>query len=94
MTVEYLKTKISILRRVEYFSNGWAAQYKNKTFFYNLCNHNDDFSVQASWLFFATSSRKFPYGGIGSTVNQSKATESLRCSLDNQIFSMEAMLRI
>ena len=73
MTVEHLESKIPNLQHVEYFNDGRAYQYKNKKSFYNLSNHYDDFGVQASWSFFATSHGKSPCDSIGITVNRSAA---------------------
>ena len=35
----------------------------------NLCLHKQDFSVDAEWVFFATSHGKSPFDGIGGTVS-------------------------
>ena len=73
--MEYLKSKILNLQRVEHFNDGCAGQYSNKKSFYNLGNHYDDFGVQASWSFFSTSLGKSPC--VGGTVKQSTAMKSL-----------------
>ena len=57
-TIEVLKGLIPNLKTVEYFSDGCAAQYKNRKSFYNLCKHKTDFGIDASWSFFATSHGK------------------------------------
>ena len=67
-TLETLKGVISNLESVEYFTDGCAAQYKNKKSFYNLCKHQEDFGIRAAWSFFATSHGKSPCDGIGGTV--------------------------
>ena len=92
-TIEILQSAILDLCSVEYFSDGCAAQYKNKKSFYNLCKHESDFGVQASWSFFGTSHGKSPCDGIGGTVKRATAMESLRRPLTNQIFTVEAMMR-
>ena len=91
-TVAYLKTIMPDIALVEYFSDGCAAQYKNKKSFYNLCKHESDMGVKAVWSFFATSHGKSPCDGIGGTVKRSTAMESLRRPLENQILSVEAMM--
>ena len=37
--------------KVEYFSEGCANQYKNYNNMLNLCHHEEDFKLQASWSF-------------------------------------------
>lgn len=77
---------------MEYFTDGCAAQYKNCKSFYNLSNHVNDFGVDASWSFFATSHGKSPCDGIGGTVKRATANESLRRPLRNQITTVPKML--
>ena len=49
------KEKLPGVRKVEYFSDGCAGQYKNYKNFLNLCHHESDFGLEATWSFFATS---------------------------------------
>ena len=56
-------------KRIIYFSDGAASQYKNRRDFLDLCLHRDDFGISAEWHFSATSH------GKGSRWN-SKATSS------------------
>ena len=42
-------------KKIIYFSDGAALQYKNGKNFLNLCHHKDDFGVKAQWHFSATS---------------------------------------
>jgi len=77
---------------VEYFSDGCESQYKNKKSFYNLCMHNQDYSMQASWSFLHTNHGKPLCDRIGGTVKPATAIESLQRPLDNQILTAEAMI--
>ena len=45
-------------KKIIYFSDGAASQYKNMKNFLNLCHHKDDFGVKAEWHFSATSHGK------------------------------------
>ena len=54
----YLKSSFPNLNKIRYFSDGCAAQYKNKYNFYNLCQHEQDFTLKAQWSFFATAHGK------------------------------------
>jgi len=69
-----------------------ADQYKNRKFFQNLCEHERDFAIKASWSFFATSHGKSPCDGIGHTVKRSTAMESLQGPLENQILNINDMV--
>ena len=42
-------------KKILYFSDGAASQYKNRKNFLNLCHHEEDFGVKPEWHFLATS---------------------------------------
>lgn len=48
------------ITKIFYFSDGSAAQYKNRKNFINLTYHYEDFNCLAEWHFFATSQRQRP----------------------------------
>lgn len=73
------------LNKITYFSDGCAAQYKNRKNFVNLTHHEDDFGCKAEWHFFATSHGKGPCDGIGGSLKRSAAFASLKRPLNNQI---------
>ena len=75
--VQFLQDKFSRVDKVLCFSDGSAAQYKNRKNFVNLCYHKTDFGCQAEWHFYATSHGKGPCDGIGSTVKRLAAKASL-----------------
>jgi hypothetical protein len=75
------------LVKIKYFSDGSAAQYKNKKNFLNLCLHKSDFEVQAEWHFFATSHGKSACDGLGGTVKRLAAKASLQRPYDKQILT-------
>lgn len=70
-----------------YFSDGSAAQYKNKKNFSNLCFHKKDFEVDAEWHFFSTAHGKGPCDGVGGTVKRLATKASLQRPYDNQILT-------
>ena len=55
-------------RKICYFSDGAASQYKNRNFFINICHHENDFGIRAEWYFSATSHGKGACDGLGGTV--------------------------
>ena len=86
-----IKKKIPNVKRIEYFTDGCAGQYKNCKNFLNLTHHVEDFNLQAKWNFFATSHGKQPCDGIGGTVKRLTAKASLQRTLQNQILTPQAM---
>ena len=75
--INFLKSSHKITK-IFYFSDGCAAQYKNRKNFINLCYHKNDFDIEAEWHFFATSHGKGPCDGIGGTVKRLAARTSLQ----------------
>ena len=64
-------------KKVFYFSDGCAGQYKNCKNFKNLCHHSVDFGFEAEWLFFATSHGKGPCDGVGGFLKRMATKASL-----------------
>ena len=75
---DHLKLHHPHVRSVQYFSDGCAGQYKNFKNFMNVCLHEQEFGLAATWSFFATSHGKGPCDGIGGTVKRLARQESLR----------------
>ena len=90
-TVAQIKQLSSQVKKISYFSDGCAGQYKNCKNFINLCHHQEDFSIECEWNFFATSHGKSPCDGIGGTVKKLVAMASLQRPSNDQILSAEAM---
>jgi len=85
--IRFLIKEIEMPKKVLYFSDGCAAQYKNRKNFANLCCHEQDFGMPGEWHFFATSHGKGPCDGVGGTVKRLAARASLQRPYDNQIVS-------
>jgi hypothetical protein len=47
--VVFIKRKFSKVNSLLYFSDDCTAQYKNCENFINLCHHESDFNLSASW---------------------------------------------
>ena len=60
--------------------------------FINLCHHQQDFNMDAEWIFFATSHGKSPYDGVEGFVKCYVAKRSLQRSLHDQILSYQSVL--
>lgn len=87
--IHYLKEQmLPNLTKIFYFSDGSAAQYKNRKNFANLCHHRNDFDgINAEWHFYATAHGKGVCDGVGGTVKRLAAKASLQNPLSNQIMT-------
>ena len=65
-----LKENLPIVVKIFYFSGSCAEQYKSCKNFINLCHHQQDFNVDAEWIFFATRHGKSPCDGVGGFVKR------------------------
>lgn len=84
----YLRNYVPNLKKLYYFSDGSAAQYKNRKNFLNLCHHKEDFDgLEAEWHFYATSHGKGVCDGVGGTVKRLAAKASLQNPIENQILT-------
>ena len=89
----HLKKELPIIKKVIYFSDGAASQYKNYNNFSNVCNHENDHGLKAEWHFFATSHGKSPCDGIGGTVKRLVARASLQATVDHHILTAREMFK-
>ena len=78
--------------KIFYFSDGCAEQCKNHKNFINLCHNQQDFNMDAEWIFFATSHGKSPCDGAGGFAKCYVAKHSLQRPLHDQILSYQSML--
>jgi hypothetical protein len=68
----------SPLKKIVYFSDGSADQYKNRKTLLNIICHNENSGVPAERHFFATSHGKRAYDGVGGTLKRLAAKASLQ----------------
>ena len=74
--VDYNKENLPIVDEIFYFSDNCAEQYKYHKNFINLCHHQQDFSMNADWIFFAISHGKSPCDSVGGFVKPYVAKHS------------------
>ena len=74
-------------RKIIFFSDGAASQYKNRKNFFNLCHHKEDFGISAEWHFSATAHGKGTCDGLGGTVKRLAARASLEKPYNDQIMT-------
>ncbi|KAJ8884164.1 hypothetical protein PR048_016021 [Dryococelus australis] len=87
--IMFIFEKFPFVQKVCYFSDGCAGQYKNCKNFKSLCCHANDFSLEASWTFSATSDGKSQCDGIGGTLKSLVTKESFQRCLDNRITKID-----
>lgn len=78
--IVFLKAKFGVenVKKIYYYSDGAASQYKNRYDFINLAHHRKDFGVDAEWHFSATSHGKGACDGLGGTVKRHARRSSLQ----------------
>jgi len=84
---DYIKPLNQNIDKINYFSDGSCAQYKNYKSFANLVHHKQDFGFTAEWNFYATSHGKNSCDGVGGTVKHLATRASLQRPLDDQILT-------
>lgn len=66
------------VKKIYYFSDGAAAQYKNKSNFSNLAKHFNRYQIEAEWHFYASCHGKSTCDGIGGTLKRLARRASLQ----------------
>jgi hypothetical protein len=89
--LSHLKETNPLIKKVIYFTDGAASQYKNKKNFANLCSHEADFGLKAEWHFFASCHGKSACDGIGGTLKRLARLASLQRHSSNQITNPEQL---
>lgn len=85
--INFLKCQFLNPKHIYYFSDGCAAQHKNRKNFMNLSYHQEDFDVTAEWHFFATAHGKGPCDGVAGTVKRLARLASLKRPYENHILT-------
>lgn len=87
--ITFLKSALPFadIKKITYFSDGAASQYKNRKNFVTLCSHEADFGIKAEWHFSATSHGKGACDGVGGTVKCLAARASLQKPYNQQIMT-------
>lgn len=79
--IKSLQAEFPNLKLVHVFSDGCAGQFKNRYTLLNLTYFLQDFGVNGTWNFFATSHGKGAVDGIGGTVKRTvwRLVKSRQC---------------
>ena len=83
--LDRIKEQYSHIKKVHYFTDGSAAQYKNRFNLGNLCFHKIDRKLDANWHFFATSHGKSACDGIGGATKRLARLWNLRAVDKNPV---------
>ena len=94
LLVKFMKQRLVNFTNIYYVSDGCSRQYKNVKNCLSLCSHKEVFSIEAEWIFFATSHGKSVCNGIGGTVKNHAAKQSLQRPINNQILDYRAVLEV
>lgn len=89
--LQFLKNKFGNIKKLYFFSDGAASQYKNKKNFYGLCEMKIKYNIEVEWHFFATYHGKSSCDAIGGTFKRMATIESLRRVHTDHILSAEAL---
>ncbi|KAF4527624.1 hypothetical protein B566_EDAN015427 [Ephemera danica] len=73
------------LKKIFYFSDGSAAQYKNKYNYLNLSYHEEEYGVPAEWHHFGTSHGRGVCDAVGGSVKREVTRASLQRISDGHI---------
>lgn len=84
--ITFLKSKFNPTKLI-YFTDGCAAQYKNRYNLYNMTLHDHDFGIPAEWHFYATSHGKSACDGLGGTIKRLVTKASIQRPLRDQILT-------
>lgn len=91
--VKFLEGKFQVIKKLYYFSDGCAGQYKNRKNFANVYFHKADFGYDCEWHFHATSHGKGPCDGLGGTLKRCATRVSLARHFENQIDTAELLFQ-
>jgi hypothetical protein len=91
--VTYLKQRLymSEIKKIYFFSDGAAGQYKNKKNFFNICQFKEEYHIDVEWHFFGSYHWKSPCDAIGGTVKRIATRASLQRFNRNQITTAQEL---
>lgn len=75
--VKHIENRMQV-KKIIFFSDGAASQYKNKKNFLNLCMFKKEFGIDAEWHFFATSHGKSPCDALGGSLKRSARLHNMK----------------
>lgn len=89
--IAFLKAKFTTIKKIFFFSDGSAAQYKNRRNFFNVCEMKSKYGFDAEWHFFATYHGKGPCDAVGGTIKRMATRASLQRPEKDQILNAKKL---
>lgn len=68
--IPQLKTVYPAMSKIHYLTDSPTSQYRNKTIFKVLTDHNDDFGVEAMWNYLESGHGMGPCDGLGASIKR------------------------
>lgn len=65
-----IKEDYPVTKKIHYLTDLLTSQYRNKTIFQVLVDHETDFGMQAQWNYLESGHGKGPCDGLGASVNE------------------------
>ena len=83
--VPLLKEECPNLAKIHYLTDSPTSQYRNKTMFQVVCDHEEDFGILARWNYLEVWHGKGPCDGLGASVKRSAdmAVKQEKCSIQD-----------
>lgn len=76
--INLIRSDFPTIKKLVFFSDGAASQYKNRKNFYNLCRFKGDYGYDVEWHFFATSHGKSACDALGGAFKRDAVRASLQ----------------
>lgn len=68
--IPIIKEDYPVTKKIHYLTDLLTSQYRNKTIFQVLVDHETDFGMQAQWNYLESGHGKGPCDGLGASVNE------------------------
>jgi hypothetical protein len=83
--VPLLKSHFSALKKLHYLTNSPSSQYRNKTIFHLVCDHEEEFGIKVRWNYLETGHGNGPCDGLGASVKliADMAVKQQKCTIQD-----------
>lgn len=89
--IESLQSRFQTVKKIYFFSDGAASQYKNRKNFFNICELQFTQNIIIEWHFSATYHGKSPCDGIGGTIKRMATRASLQRVYTRHILNAKSL---
>jgi len=83
--IPQLKEECKDLKTIHYLTDSPTSQYRNRTIFQFIAQHQDEFGIDARWNYLESGHGKGPCDGLGASVKRSAgdAIKHVKCSIQD-----------